>query len=317
MENKLTPQSQSSLGFFGIIRESIKTTSRNGKLLVPILLIVFLSFSQLDLAQEYILAPVAKDFVLQLAKHPNMVHDFTYGIDQATYAGAFSDIREFLLVKLLIMAISSIITLFFLVSTVYSTSEAYTAKVLGPKDIFLKVKNSWKRPIVTSFYMLLINLGIAFLYTIIIGITSILAVNSWALMFMGAITLSIPFCYFYVATLSMVSLIVSVVEDGYDGLKAIGKAAELMKGKRLQASLMMFLFAIAYAFVVLMAKFLVSYTWSVSAGLAVSIPFVNGFYCMLKLFMFVVFTVCYHEWKTSHEEKESKGFYLPVAAVEA
>ncbi|MFS7917922.1 hypothetical protein Hanom_Chr03g00194901 [Helianthus anomalus] len=313
MESTFIPQTQSSLGFFGIIRESIKTTSRNGKILVTILLFVFLSFSQLDFAQDYILAPVINDVVLQLAKHPNMVRDLTNRFDQTTYVGAFNDLREILLVKLLIMAISSIIMLFFLVATVSSSSEAYTAKVLGPKDILLKIKKSWKKPIATNFYMILLTLGIAFFYTLSIGITSILVVNSWAVWFIGAITLSIPVCYFYVATLWMVSLIVSVLEDGSTGLKAIGRASELMKGKRLQASLMMVLFAIANGLIVMMANFLTSYNRSLTAELAITIPFRNGFYSLLELFMFVVYTVSYHEWKTSHEEKEGKGFYLPVA----
>ncbi|KAK1413541.1 hypothetical protein QVD17_35316 [Tagetes erecta] len=317
MDNKPIPQSQSSLGFFGIISESIKTTRRNGKLLVPILLFVFLSFSHLDVAQKYILAPVAKDLVLQLAKHPNMVHDIAYNIDQTTYVGAANDIREILLVKLLIMMITSIITLFFLVATVSSSSEAYTAKVLDAKDIFSKIKKSWRRPIVTSFYMFLITLGIVFLYIMSIGLTSILAVNSWALLFLGAISLSIPVCYFYMTTLWMVSVIVSVLEEGVDGLKAIGRASELMKGKRLQASLMMVLFVIAYGFIVLMASFVTSYNRSLSAELAITIPFKNGIYCLLKMFMFVVYTVFYHEWKTSHDNKEGKSFYLPIALGEA
>ncbi|KAF5813144.1 hypothetical protein HanRHA438_Chr03g0105941 [Helianthus annuus] len=313
MESTIIPQPQSSLGFFGIIRESFKTTSRNGKILVTILLFVFLSFSQLDFAQEYILAPVINDVVLQLAKHPNMVHDLTNRFDQTTYVGAFNDLREILLVKLLSMAVSSLIMLFFLIATVSSSSEAYTAKVLGPKDIFLKIKKSWKKPIVTSFYMILLTLGIALFYTLSIGITSILVVNSWAVWFIGAITLSIPACYFYVATLWLVSLIVSVLEDGSNGLEAIGRASELMKGKRLQASLMMVLFAIAYGLIVMMANFLTISNRSMTAELAITIPFRNGFYSLLKLFMFVVYTVSYHEWKTSHEEKEGKGFYLPVA----
>ncbi|KAF5813149.1 hypothetical protein HanPI659440_Chr03g0100871 [Helianthus annuus] len=236
MESTIIPQPQSSLGFFGIIRESIKTTSRNGKILVTILLFVFLSFSQLDFAQEDILAPVINDVVWQL-KQPNMVRDISYRFDQITYAGAFNDLREYLLVKLLIMLISSIIMLFFLVATVSYSSEAYTAKISGPKDIFLKIKKGWKKPIVTSFYMILLTLSIALFYTLSIGITSILVVNSWAVWFIGDITLSIPVCCFYIAALWMVSLIVSVLEDGSTGLKAIGRASELMKGKRQQASL--------------------------------------------------------------------------------
>ncbi|KAJ0934312.1 hypothetical protein HanRHA438_Chr03g0105981 [Helianthus annuus] len=163
--------------------------------------------------------------------------------------------------------------------------------------------------------MILLTLGIALFYTLSIGITSILVVNSWAVWFIGAITLSIPLCYFYVATLWMVSLIVSVLEDGSTGLKAIGRASELMKGKRLQASLMMVLFAIAYGLVIMMANFLISYNRSLTAELAITIPFTNGFYTLLKLFMFVVYTVSYHEWKTSHEEKEGKAFTFRLLLV--
>ncbi|PWA75664.1 hypothetical protein CTI12_AA240200 [Artemisia annua] len=316
MENKSIPQFQSSLGFVGIIKESFKTACRNRKLLVPTLLLVFLTSSQLDFAQKYVLAPVFGNFLLQLGELPNMVQDFIYSIDHHIYDDAHDDLCEILLVKLLLMAIFSIITLVFLIVTISSTYEAYTAKVLGPKDIILKMKKSWKSPIVTSFYMTLLSLGLAFLYTISIPVWYNLAVHSWAggLMFLGAITLSIPVCYFYLATLWTVSLIVSVLEDGIGGLTAIGRAAQLIKGKRLQASLMMVLFSIAYALIVLIANFLRSYNRSMSAEMLITIPFTNGFYCLLKLFMFVVYTIFYHELKTSHDEKEGKGVYIPINA---
>ncbi|GJS69740.1 hypothetical protein Tco_0702581 [Tanacetum coccineum] len=316
MENKPIPQFQSSLGFIGIIKESFKTAIRNQKLLVPTLLLVFLTSSQLDFAQKTLLAPVVRDFLLQLGKHPYIVQDFTYStIDHHIYDGALDGLREILLAKFVLMAIASIITLVFLIVSVSSTYEAYTAKLLGPKDIFLKIKESWKRPIVTSFYMTLLSLGLAFFYTTSIVVSSILAVNSCAMMILGAmITLSIPICYYYVATLWTVSMIVSVLEDGVGGLKAIWRAAELIKGKRLQASLMMVLFSIAYGLVLLMATFLRSYSRSMSAPLVIMIPFTNGFYCLLKLFMFVVYTVFYHERRTSHDEKEWKGVYIPITS---
>lgn len=317
MENKSIPQSQSSLGLFGIVRETFKTTSRNGKLLVPILALVFLLFCQLDFAQKYVIAPVSKDFVLQLAKHPNMVHDYAYSIDKTTYVGALNDAREILLVKLLIMAISSIITLVFLFATVSSSSEAYTAKLLSPIDLFLKIRKSCKRPLVTNFYMILLTLGLTSLYAISIAITSILAVNSWAVLFFGAIALSSPFCYVYVSSLWTVSVVVSVIEEGVGGLKAIGRASELMKGKRFQGSLMMVLFTIAYSSVHLMANALTNYNLSRSTQLAITIPFTNGLYCWLQLLMFVMFTIFYHELKTGHDDKQGKGYYVPIACSEA
>ncbi|GJY78352.1 reverse transcriptase domain-containing protein [Tanacetum coccineum] len=221
MENKSIPQFQPSLGFIGIIKESFKTAIQNRKLLVPTLLLVFLTSSQLDFAQKTVLAPVFRDFLLQLGKHPNIVQDFTYStIEHHIYDGALDDLREILLAKFVLMAIASIITLVFLIVTISSTYEAYTAKLLGPKDIFLKIKER------------------------------------------AMITLSIPICYYYVATLWTVSMIVSVLEDGVGGLKAIWRAAVLIKGKRLQSSLMMVLFSIAYGLVLLMADFLRNYSRS-------------------------------------------------------
>ncbi|XP_076958326.1 uncharacterized protein LOC143634024 [Bidens hawaiensis] len=304
---------ESSLGFLGVIRESFETTGRNKRLLVPILVLVFLQLSQLDFAQEYTFTPISNDFMFQLATHPNIVHDLWYNIDETNYVDVFNAFRDVLIVKLLIIAISSIITLVFLVATISSSYEAYTAKVLGPKDILLKIRKSYKRPILTSFYLFLLSLGITLFYALVIGITSLLAVNSWVLLFLGVIAPLMLICYFYVATLWMVSLIVSVLEEGSGGLKAIGRATELMKGKRLQASLMMVLFVVADGFVFAMARMVTSYDWGLRNELAITTPLTNGFYCLLKLYMFVVFTVFYHEWKTRHDEKEGTGFYIPIA----
>ncbi|CAH1449336.1 unnamed protein product [Lactuca virosa] len=317
MVNKSLHRSQTSLRFFEIVRESFKSTRRNGKVLGPILVLVFVSFSLIDFAEKYVLAPVVKDFVLQLAEHPNMVQDFTYNIDQTIYSSALNDIREIVLVKLLIKASSFILSLTFLVALVSSSSEAETAKVLDPKDLNLIILKRWNRPLVSSFYMILLTLGIFFLYFIAIGITTILAVNSWALLFAGAITLSIPVCYFYMVALWIVSIVVSVLEEGFGGLKAIGSAVELIKGKRLQASLMMVVFSVAYGFVHQIGNNIGSNNLKMGTQLAIGIPLTNGLSCSLTLFMFVVYTVFYHEWKTIHDEKERKGFYLPIADGEA
>ncbi|XP_071726880.1 uncharacterized protein [Rutidosis leptorrhynchoides] len=331
MENDIIARSESSLGLVEMIKESFKTIRRNRKLLCPILIVVFISFCQLDFAHKYVISHVSKDLIFMLHKYQDQLHNFIdpyndlknvgYTYYEHAYAGfyrhtskevALDDVRRIFLVELLIMSISSIVTLVFLVTTVSSSYEAYTAKVLDPKDIFLKLRKTWKRPIVTSFYMFLLTLGIAFFIMICIGVNyMMLADNHLYLltMFLVAITLSLPVCYFYVVTLWNVSLVVSVLEEGSSGPKAIGRALELMKGKRLQASLVMVLFAVAYGLVALMAN--------VTNELALMVPFTNGLYCLLNLLMLVVYTVFYHQQKTSLDEKDGKSFYLPIAAGEA
>nr|XP_043629772.1 uncharacterized protein LOC122601061 [Erigeron canadensis] len=197
-----------------------------------------------------------------------------------------------------------------------SSSEAYTAKLFDPKDIFLKLRKSWKRPLVTNFCMILLSLGIAFFYIILIVITSIFPSDSYYVLCLGVIGLTILVWYFYLDALWEVSLIVSVLEEGSSGLKVIGRAANLIKGKRLQASLMMVVSLIPHGLLVMMTKFLTSYNQSLDDELAFTIPFKNLFFCFMKLFMLVAFTVFYHERKTSQDEKEegNNGIYLPIAS---
>lgn len=314
MENESKPQSQSSLGLLGIFRESFKATSRNRKLLVPILLLVFLSISQLDLAQNYVLAPTVKNIELQLARNPHICKD----LNRSTCDGFIDDILEYLLVNVMFLAVSSIILLVFFVATVSSSYEAYNAKVLGPKEMFLKIRTSWTKSLVTSFYMILITLGIVCLACISSLIAVISTVNSWSRVYFGGITVLILVWYLYVAALWIVSVVVSVLEEGFVGVKAIGRAAELMSGKRLQAFILMILFAISYVVIYQINEVLTtSYDLSWSTQMAITISFTNGLNSLLTLFMFVLFTVFYHERKTSHDEKEVKGLYIPIAAGEA
>nr|XP_043629770.1 uncharacterized protein LOC122601060 [Erigeron canadensis] len=309
-------ESTSSLGLFGIIREAFKNISKNRKLVISILLLVFLISCQTDFAEKYLLAPFAKDLSSQFEKYPNMIQDIANGMDLRFYAAAIDDVREMLLVKISIWVITSIISIVYLVAVISSSSEAYTAKLLGPKDIFLKLRKSWKRPLVTNFCMIFLTLGIVFFYFIVITIAAIFASNTYALVFLGVVTLTTPICYFYLGALWKLSLIVSVLEEGSSGLKAVGRAAELIKGKRVQASLLMVLFAIAYGLVAMMTRFLTSYNRGLASELAFTIPLKNLCFCLMKLFMLVAFTVFYHERKTSQDEQKEEGnrFYLPIAS---
>lgn len=317
MESVSKPQLNSSLGLFGIFRESIKTISRNGKLLVPIILFMFLSMSQLDLVETYIIAPLDDYLGLHLANHPYMGHDLSHNNEQSPNPGAVDEILKILLEKLIFLTFSSIITYVFFVCTVLSSYEAYTAKVLGPKELLSKIRTSWKKPLVTSFYMILITLGIACFAFLSSFIASISKEHIWLSLFFEAITLFIQVSYLYVAALWLVSVIVSVLEEGFDGVKAIGRATDLISGKRIQAFMMMVLFIIAYGVIGLVDDALASYDLSKSTKLAIMIPLIEGSECLVMLFMFVVYTVFYHERKIGHDEKEIKDLYLPIAAGEA
>ncbi|KAJ0567220.1 hypothetical protein HanRHA438_Chr06g0271811 [Helianthus annuus] len=322
MDTELTKQwssdlkPQPGLGIFGLLRESFKTLKRNRKLMLPLLLHVFLFFSLLEFAQIYLLEPVGKDLASQLAEHPKLFEDFGNNMHRTDYRGALNDIREILLVKLFIFIFSSIISLVFFVATVSSSYEAYTAKAQDLTEMIMKIKKSWKKPIGISFYMILFTMGFIFGCFFYIGMVSILAGNSWAsYMFYGVVFLSIVVLWIYGSALWMMSLVVSVLEDA-GGLDAIFKARELMKGENVKASLLMVLYGVASSVVYWVTHAIISQTPEKWSEMVISVVLTTGLICALKLFMFVVFTIFYHEQKEVCDEKAAKSLYLPIAGDE-
>ncbi|KAJ9548556.1 hypothetical protein OSB04_021099 [Centaurea solstitialis] len=292
-------KSQPSLGFFGILKESFKTANRNRKLLFPLLILAFLSFSLLNFAEIYLLEPVAEDFSLQLTNNPKMVQDIRDDDTNimAIYSNAINDIS---VVTLSIFILNWQINLVFLIAIVSSSSKAYTAKLLDPKETISNIRKSYENVRDTSFRLVFITLGLITLGFFSKGIVFILAAGSSALyLFNVILSFSIAALFFYVSALWMMTMVVSVLED-VGGLDAIVTAKQvIIKGKRVQASLIMALAAVVYVLVRMTKDALPIYNLDKWSRLAVTIPCSNGMICILKLFIFVVFTVFYHEQKES------------------
>lgn len=311
MESELI-KPQSRLGIFGLIRESFKTIKRNGKPMHPVLLLVFIVFCQLDFAEIYLLKPVGKDLSSQLVQNPNLFQDFGNSMHQTEYSDALNDLREVLLVKIFILTLSFIIYVVFLVAAVSSSSEG---KVQNLSDMMMKIKESWKRPIRTSFYMILLIMGFIYLCFISIGMVYILGVGSWAYLFYGVVVLKMVILLIYFSALWMMSLVVSVLEDA-SGLEAIVRGRELMKGEKVKGSLVVVLVYVAYGLVRLMMNGMISGNVEKWSGMVISIVLSNAVLCAFKLFVFVVFTVFYHDQKESCNEKAAKRPYLPLVGDE-
>ncbi|KAD5317673.1 hypothetical protein E3N88_17619 [Mikania micrantha] len=220
-----------------------------------------------------------------------------------------------MLVILFLSALYLIISLVFLVATVSSSSEAYTAKVQNFTEMIIELKKSWKKPIVTSFYMVLFTMGFFFVTFFCVGMVSILAGGSWAYVSYGVVGLSMAVSLIYISALWMLSLVVSVLEE-VGGLGAIVRAKEVMKGEKVKTLLLVVLFYVAYGAVHWMTSAIVSLNLEQWSRMVISIAMTNGLLCALKLFSFVVFTIFYHEQKESCDEKVVKTLYLPVAGYE-
>ncbi|CAK9139075.1 unnamed protein product [Ilex paraguariensis] len=209
MEKLTTKKAQASLGTLGILWAALRTSARNGKLLVSIMVYVSISFSVLAFFGHLALTPIVTDLSSKLA-----ILETNRSIDDAEKTlkrGIIEHAHLFLLLESLILVFSCTILVISSVATISSSYEAYTAKVLTLEDMFLKIGRRWTRPVITSFYATLIR----------------------------------AVCDVYVAAVFLLSVVVSIVENDSGGLKAIDRATEIMKGKKLQGCVLMLLFVFA------------------------------------------------------------------------
>ncbi|CAK9166625.1 unnamed protein product [Ilex paraguariensis] len=208
MEKLTTKKAQASLGTLGILWAALRTSARNGKLLVSIMVYVSISFSVLAFFGHLALTPIVTDLSSKLA----------------------------------ILETNRMISS---VATISSSYEAYTAKVLTLEDMFLKIGRRWTRPVITSFYATLISLSIIILFLIFIGVFSAIT-NGFLLILLNIVVAILgAVCDVYVAAVFLLSVVVSIVENDSGGLKAIDRATEIMKGKKLQGCVLMLLFVFA------------------------------------------------------------------------
>ncbi|KAK1434770.1 hypothetical protein QVD17_00521 [Tagetes erecta] len=313
MESELMIKPQ--LGMFGLMKESLKTIKTNGKLMLPLLLFVLLFFSYLECTQIYLIEPTRTDLASQLMQHPNLFQDFVINMHEAEYSGALNDIRKFLYVKLVILTFSWMISLVFLVAIVSSSSQAYTTKVQNPSEMMMKIKQSWNKPLVTSFYIVLLTLGSIFVGIVSIGVVYILAVGLWVYVLYGVVFLCSIVLWMYFTGLWVMSMVVSVLEE-VGGVDAIARGGELMKGGKVKALVVAVLFYVANGFVLSMRNAIISQNLENWRRMVVFVVLSHAFLLVLKLFVFVVFTVLYHEQKESCDEKKAKSLYLPVVGGE-
>ncbi|CAI9098673.1 OLC1v1035358C1 [Oldenlandia corymbosa var. corymbosa] len=313
---------QPSLSLFGILKEAYKTSFRNGRLLLFITFIMFSCYSILDLGSWFIILPIVEDLEAHVKLLPK---NGSFGdADSVAYNKLIlNDVRHFLTYSLVALFFWVLITVLAVTSTVYSTFEAYTAKGLSLKDMLLgSVSGKYKRAFKTSVWIVLISLASAALLYLVFGVILIMAQGpvlsglnlNWVFFILGG-------CYaVYLCSLSMFSLVVSVLEEEKSGLKAIIEGNELMKGTKLQEFVLMVVVILAAIANSKGFGYLETVTGTENATLAMVIGVAISFpgtlvFCLLKVFVFVVFTLFYHECKMNKIAEENRALYAPIAAV--
>ncbi|XP_059636228.1 uncharacterized protein LOC132278461 [Cornus florida] len=310
----IIPEPQPSLSIVGILREALKVTIRNGKVMMSILLPVFISLSLLAVGAHLASVPILTDLLSKMALVTQEEEPVRGEVAETLGLGIVKDVRRLLVLQLVVLVFSCVVLLNFSVATISSSFEAYTGKILNLKDMLLTIRKSWKRAIVTTFFMTIIFLSIMALILILLGFVWVMSKGVYLILLTVAVVILGTCCYVYIASVWMLSMVVSIVEDDSSGLRAIDRAGELMKGKRIQGCVIM-----------LPLTLIIGAIYRTPLGMIEKIDKITftpmiiriaGIWliCVVKLFMFVVYSVFYHECKKA---KDELGWYAPVAPEEA
>nr|GMD77047.1 Dual specificity protein kinase [Ipomoea batatas]GMD79025.1 Dual specificity protein kinase [Ipomoea batatas]GMD80223.1 Dual specificity protein kinase [Ipomoea batatas] len=289
-------EKQSSVGILGIIKESLKTTLRNGKPMLAILLFTLYFFSILEVGEYLLSKPIPRRLSAKSKLSP-----------QAFWYYAFHYAKT---------AISCVVWLFLSMATIHTTSEAHAGKPRTIKDAIFSVKGMWKSVFLTLFYAALILIGALTIFWMLFQLTPSLPVSDtvWscvdiALAFIALVVLV------YMLGISGLSLVVSAAEEGCEGLSAISRGGELVKGKKLQAWILTLLYVLCILGVSLLSKFAKTKmigvgNWTPHAVLVA----INSAIWVISHFRFVVLTVFYHQLHYTNLQP-ADPVYAPISTL--
>ncbi|XP_042495889.1 uncharacterized protein LOC122074958 [Macadamia integrifolia] len=271
----------------GVLRAAIKLPSRNRKLTVLVTILLLFPFSILVTFHAVLAGPLLQK-----------LEDFNDSPSTAQ-----KDAWILVCLEFVFSVIFCVISLFGMAATINSSSATYQGNFIRFRELLLMIQATWKRLIITGLYFLLITIAYVFLCLMMLEafilITSVGATVAW----ISIVGISATLLYLYPATVFMLGLVISILEDCY-GMKALGKARELIKGRKVQGFvLMLFLELLSTPISFLLILLTVDDDDDLGAMTQIAFGSVFTFlFCIVRLFAFVVYTLFYYECKKGHEE---------------
>ncbi|KAJ8617224.1 hypothetical protein MRB53_013410 [Persea americana] len=283
-----TPQ---PLGFTGILRESLQLPTRNVKLMVSNTLLVLIPFLILAVSHDLIAGPL----LMEVEDHDP---------DDGLTPEFQKHFQILMVLESIFFLIFCILSLFAMAMTVNASAATYTGKYLSLKDVFSRTMTTWKRPVITCLYIVLIAMAYAFLVALLLGAFVLIADGSVLITCISLVGILAFLFYLYIALICLQGLAISIVEETCYGIEALVKAEMLMKGRKLQGfALMLFLLLLSAPVWALFSLNTVEDEiepeYQVALGIVGAVVV-----CLMKLFGFVVYTVLYYQCRSNIVERE-------------
>ncbi|OVA15747.1 hypothetical protein BVC80_1829g42 [Macleaya cordata] len=287
---------QEPLNVTKILREAFKLPIQNRKISISITLLMLIPFFILVLIHNR----VAGSLIEKFEDHEQELA-FTFS------SVVTKDTRVLLVLEPVFLLFFSLISLFGMILTVRASAVIYVTKssTVNLQELFLKIRATWKGTTITWLYISILTVA----YTLIIITVSVVGfvlvdkIGSMATWFFLLLGFLAAVLYLYLAVFWTLGFIISVLEKGFYGMKAIEKARDLMRGRQIQGLVLM-LFLVLLTSPISVLFYLNAFDDDlhlmarVFLGFFVTVP-----YCIAKIFTYMVYTVFYYECKKSHGER--------------
>ncbi|XP_068649175.1 uncharacterized protein [Aristolochia californica] len=295
--NKRSGFSIATGGIMRILKEALIIISRNVKLFSAISLLVFIPSSLLFL-------------VTQLAMKPQiMIANFDFDSDNSRLLQHLKRGIIMLCEALMLLALSWILSVFSMVSTTYASAITYSdQKDLSLRELLASITRPCKRAAVTWVYITLFNMGLVMVVVLVVMLNIYLGLTVLG----PSLAILASVLNVFLTPVWMLGVAVSVLEEGWYGMRALKKAWDLITGRKFQGVCLSALVALAMLPVSAIDR------WKVeNGGESMLVPLIWGVLSvaisvLLQLFAHAAYTVFYYECKGSCGEKvdlEEKGRY--------
>lgn len=284
--------------FLSIFSESIKLLPKNWKLIAFVTSFSSTLYVSLKLLFDYSM----KSLLLDESMQQSLMSTPESGFDLSKITSLLHQLQRdtaFLLaVEVIFLLAFLAISFITAISTILVSSISYNSKNSSIRELISMICRSWRRPLVISMYISTLTIG--YFATIAIFASPLWMYPNLPKLGLGMVILIPSFAfYLYLLVPWILALVISVAEERVNGLEALGRAAVLVKGKRLHGFLLNVIHSVLVSIIFQCYKIKI---WGDASQTAMFV-FVTCISSFVNVFKLISYTVLYFQCKRHHDEE--------------
>ncbi|PKA58696.1 hypothetical protein AXF42_Ash008983 [Apostasia shenzhenica] len=219
------------------------------------------------------------------------------------FDATLQNLRELTIIESIFIVASFIVSSLLTTSIIHMISMVYTEKQPTLQELVCRTKKSWKPTMITILYVAILSLTCGTLLLFLVGGFGLISVTSVAFGAASAVlALMALLLHLYLGMIWATSVAVAVLEEGCQGLAAVVRAADLIRGRRRQGVLIALLMLVIFCAVGVAHAHVLSHCHP-SAMEKIWIEIIHiAVLSVVQLFMLAACTAFYYACKQNHEE---------------